>query len=270
MTEEVNEINETSNEINESLEQETLDTPEVVDAAEEPEAIEPQVDEKTEEQSNFDKRIHELTRKAADAQRERDEWKKAAMSRQQEEVKTPEPEPIKTLEDFDYDDSQYSAYMLNLATETSKASAVEEARRVLSEEQRNAEVQLRRSEFSKKEAEYAKNLKDYEQVARSNDLHITQDMGEMIMESDRGPEVLYYLGKNPDIAAKIATLAPITAAREMGKIEAKLETPKAEPTKTPPPPPKIPSGESELTKSLDDMDDDEYAERRRKYIEKHR
>ena len=47
-------------------------------------------------------------------------------------------------------------------------------------------------------------------------------MAQTIQASETGPDVIYYLGSNPKEASRIARLAPLLQAREIGKIEARL------------------------------------------------
>jgi len=63
---------------------------------------------------------------------------------------------------------------------------------------------------------------DFESVVYDKDLEITAPMYEVIVESEIGPEIAYHLGKNPGEAARIAALAPLAQAREIGKLEVKL------------------------------------------------
>jgi len=63
---------------------------------------------------------------------------------------------------------------------------------------------------------------DFEQVAYNPKLTITNVMAETIQSSDIGPELAYYLGSNPKDAHRIASLPPLSQAKEIGKIEAKL------------------------------------------------
>jgi len=63
---------------------------------------------------------------------------------------------------------------------------------------------------------------DFEQVAYNPKLTITNVMAETIQSSDIGPELAYYLGSNPKDAHRIANLSPLSQAKEIGKIEAKL------------------------------------------------
>lgn len=63
---------------------------------------------------------------------------------------------------------------------------------------------------------------DFEQVVYNPKLPITNVMAETIQASDVGPDLAYYLGSNPQEAARISRLSPFLQAKELGKIEAKL------------------------------------------------
>ena len=63
---------------------------------------------------------------------------------------------------------------------------------------------------------------DFEQVAYNPKLPITNVMAETIQSSDVGPELAYYLGSNPKEADRISRMTPLSQAKEIGKIEAKL------------------------------------------------
>ena len=63
---------------------------------------------------------------------------------------------------------------------------------------------------------------DFEQVAYNPKLPITNVMAETIQSSDIGPELAYYLGTNPKDAERISRMSPLSQAKEIGKIEAKL------------------------------------------------
>lgn len=65
---------------------------------------------------------------------------------------------------------------------------------------------------------------DFDQVF--NGAFIPQHVGLMIVESDQAADVAYFLGKNPAVARQIAEMNPVQAARELGRIEAKLTLPK--------------------------------------------
>ena len=66
-----------------------------------------------------------------------------------------------------------------------------------------------------------------------NDNSFTEPMVVFIFESERGPDVTYYLGKHRDELARIAALSPIRQASELGKIEAKIQAEAAPEKKEP-------------------------------------
>ncbi len=78
------------------------------------------------------------------------------------------------------------------------------------------------------------NHSDYAEVAFSKDLPISSVMDGFILDSEHGPEILYYLGGHLDEGKAIAAMPPYKAARALVKLEASLsgeaETPA---TKTP-------------------------------------
>ena len=68
-----------------------------------------------------------------------------------------------------------------------------------------------------------------------------------VANSDKGADVAYYLGKNPDVARQLAeTFAQNPAAGfiELGRIEGKVSAPTAKPASTAPKPAPIISGGS--------------------------
>lgn len=80
----------------------------------------------------------------------------------------------------------------------------------------------------------AKKYDDFQEVALSQDVPISEPMAAAIKDSGIGGELAYYLGSNIDEAERIASLSPIGQVREMMKLEMKLSAPSA-PTRTPPP-----------------------------------
>lgn len=101
------------------------------------------------------------------------------------------------------------------------------------EQQRQAEA---RRTFEESCVEAREKYADFDQVARRPDLPVTPAMADMIVGMDGGTDVLYHLGKNPEMAARIAQLPPVQAALEIGRIEAGLATPRPiAQSKAPPP-----------------------------------
>lgn len=67
---------------------------------------------------------------------------------------------------------------------------------------------------------------DFESVALDSAVPITDAMADLIRSSDVGADVAYHLGKNRAVAAEIARMTPLEAARAIGWIEASLQAPK--------------------------------------------
>lgn len=77
---------------------------------------------------------------------------------------------------------------------------------------------------------------DFQAVISNPSLAINAPMAEFIEDSEHGPDVAYYLGKNPGKAYEISQLPPMKAARALVAIESELAAkPKATPSKAPDP-----------------------------------
>lgn len=215
------------------------------------------------------KRIDELTRKRYDAERraeqvaaDRDEWRDRAL---RVERPAPAEEPAtagKTLADFAYDEAKYQAHLFQQA----EARAVQAAQRVLQSQQQTATTSQRDAEFGEREATFSKDLPDYFEVTRGS-VPITNEMADVIKSSEMGPALAYHLGKNPQIAAKIARLPPLVGALEMGRILAKLsDVPKPpQVSGAPPPAPKIAPSNAQVEKDPKDWTDADFAKWRKKH-----
>ena len=205
-------------------EAETADSEEV--AKEEPE---PEESSPSKKDDGFQKRIDELTTRFYNEKQRADTYQQQL----DEAAKVTTPtEPGKTLADFEYDEAQFATYLTDQAKIEAKADV-----------ERNAQQERtmqRRAEFEMKEASFATTTDDYQVVTRNPALPITAAIVETLQSAEKGPEVLYYLGKHPDIAASLSQMSPLDAARELGKIEAtKLVKPEPSITNTPKPVPKI-------------------------------
>jgi hypothetical protein len=226
------------------------------------------------ERDKIQERIDKITREKYDALRESDYWRDRALRAQEPQAK---PEPVApavapTLEAHGYDEAKYQAALIEFA----KVQAREEAKAILERERTEREAGSKRAKFEEMQAEFIKSKPDYaEKVLRNPSLAITQDMASVIMESELGPQVAYYLAENEDKARAIAQMPPIIQAREIGRIEARLEAAKAPPpkpvvSKAPPPTPKLDATEPAIDKDPENMSDTEFAKWRRRQIAQRR
>jgi hypothetical protein len=176
-------------------------------------------------------------------------------------------EPLKTAADFDFDEAKFNAYQAEEIPKRAREAARDEFSKLQAEN--SAEVQGEK--FADKEKEFAKTVKDYDEKVHDPSLRISAPMAQVIKVQE-SPELAYYLGSNPDIAKRIASLGPEAAGFEMGKIISSLAVEKAKTAKTvsdaPPPPPKIESGNEGRPRKITDSDvsDAEFDKMRRKQI----
>jgi hypothetical protein len=220
------------------------ETPQVEANAEPATADETVEDAEPPKAKGVQKRIDELTRNWREAQRTNEQL--LAVLQQSKQAPPPQAEPAKpaappTLEQFGYDESKYQTALLEFARSEAQAAA----KAAIAESEKAREERTRADTFQKRQEEFAKGKPDYTEKVTDPTLPISDAMAQIIRESDDGPALAYYLAENRQLAAAIAKLPPIQAARELGKIEARLSQPepaKAAPavvSKAPPPPPKV-------------------------------
>lgn len=226
-----------------------------------------------------ERRIDELTRKRYDAEWEAAYWRDLALKA------TPpaQPEPTSatpaggppTLEQFGWDEARYSAAVIDYAKAEAKAAALE----ALREDRQRSQQTTGRAAFEARQAEFAAKVPEYHAKVTDPTLPISSAMAEVIVESDRGPELALYLANNRDQAEVIARLPPVQAARALGRIEARLEGPADVPapapkpvavSKAPPPPPKLDAVDPVVEKDPEQMDDIEWAKWRKKHAARKR
>jgi hypothetical protein len=158
-------------------------------------------------------------------------------------------------EDFD----NYEAY-LEAKADFQVAEKFKEVEARADKARQETELRDREATWQKLEQKAAKKYEDYEDVVLSDDLAITPIMAAAIKDArEIGPDIAYFLGKNPDEASRIAKLQPAAQVREIGKIEARLES-KAEPAKrqSKAPPPIEPIGGGSSSTDPSSMSQKEY------------
>lgn len=185
--------------------------------------------EKRREQRSFQKRIDRLHQRAAEEKARADHAERRLAESQ---PKAQEDPGAPRLEQFDYDPEKYAA----AKAEHAKKQALEELgktqRANVEKESHNRLVSAWEERASAAEAKYD----DFHEVV--GELQPTNPLTAAIMDAENAGDVAYYLGKHLKEAQRIAALPPLSAVREIGKLEAKLlaEAPKPkQPSKAPAP-----------------------------------
>lgn len=157
-------------------------------------------------------RISQLTQIRRDQEREIERLR-AQLDRVS---KLERPDPNK------YDDpDEYSSDLAAYKLRKSQADDLQESAKAA---QQSAQQALHAA-YQERVMDFAAETPDFQAVAANPALPITEVMAEQIMDSDVGPQVQYFLGKNPREAARIAALSPAQQIREIGRIEAKVSMP---------------------------------------------
>ncbi|QDP68069.1 MAG: hypothetical protein Unbinned5081contig1003_1 [Prokaryotic dsDNA virus sp.] len=208
------------------------------------------------------KRISKLVKEKNQARQEVEYWKNLAL----ESSKKPERENSKqeqtsqvnddlepNPDDYDKPTDYYKAFakwsFKQEQKELSKQSQQEK------ENQRLTEVQRK---WQEQENKFKEDHEDYEDaVSALEDVYIDQGAFGAILESDIGAQIIYELGNNEELIEKLSTLRGSAAIKEIGKIEARLQSqPKKKITKTTkaPPPISTAKGSAKITKDINDPD----------------
>ncbi len=226
----------------ETTEATTTEAPAAEPAVESTEAkpeVKPESKPEREDNGKFRKpvqpRIDELTRKARENEREAAYWRQRAEAKEAKDAEAAKPQKP-TPDKF----TDYNEYVEALT----EFKAGEKVQATLDKRDTEAQARARAESFAKSWGERVTEAKakheDYEQVVSASDVEVRDHVKEALNDSDMGPQVIYHLAKNPDIAQRLNQMTPLGAAREIGRIElqlAKAPEPQAETEAEPEPEP---------------------------------
>ncbi len=183
------------------------------------------------------KRISELVRERETARREAEYWRQQAAMAQPQPVQQAAPAAPAELraEDFPTYEDYLVAKAETKATQrlqSELAKRAEEAQRMAEQRQAQAAV----SEFHVRAEEARARYEDFDLVVTDPTTPITPAMAEAIVQAAGGHEVAYYLGRNKQEAARIASLPPLGQVMEIARLEARLSGASRRASSAPPPP----------------------------------
>jgi chromosome segregation ATPase len=183
----------------------------------------------------LEKRFSELTkqREAARQEAERERQAREALEARLRDLeakaspqKSEEPDPKPNPAQFN-DALEYAEALAEWTTDRKmrERDQAEMARKVQEEQSRM------RQKFQERLDAAKQSLPDYEEMIASSDVSVSQPVTDAIIESDVGPQVLYYLAENPDFTRALAEKSITAQLRAIGRLEAKFE--KSEPAPKP-------------------------------------
>jgi len=203
---------------------------EPVEEAEQSEPSEEKEAKPTEERKQnpkLEKRFSEITKQREQARQEAQQEREArqkleaeiAAIRQQQQPQQAKnadekPQPSQFTDAFEYAEA--------LADWSAEQALV---RRDKEDLQRRADEAQQKviSSWANKVAAAKAEIPDFDDMVASSGVAVSDPIRDAILESDVGPQILYHLAKEDDLAKKIASMSPYAALREIGKLEAKFE-----------------------------------------------
>jgi hypothetical protein len=210
-------------------------------------------------------RIDELTRERYEAQRQAEYWRQQAEAKAQAPQQPAKPAP--KIEDFP-DVNQFleardawimeqaEARVIGRLTEAQQRQQIEAQRH-----QQNIAVQQTVERFTAQEEDARGRYADYDAAVSSPLMQqvkqVRPDVIQAVIDSPHGPDVAYFLAKNPARVQQIASLSAVAAAREIGRIEQMFMGQKQATTQAPPPPRTV-GGEAKVDLDPSNMTMKEY------------
>jgi hypothetical protein len=192
---------------------------------EEHEGAEPEPEQSAKARRSAQARINEITRAKHEAEREAAYWRGLAEGGKKQEAA---PEAVAETRPILADYADYDGYVEALADwkagqKVREALQQTEVRASQSKQEQEAR-EVARTWATRQDA--ARNrLPDYDDVVGSSSVTVAPAVTDAILTSDKGPDIAYHLAKNPAVVARLNTMSPIAAAREIGRLEAALEKP---------------------------------------------
>jgi hypothetical protein len=220
------------------------DQPEVeavqTEPTEEAERSEP-VEEKEQEEKpkanpKLERRFSEITKQREEARKEAQQEREArqalearlaALERQpapQAPKVDEEPQPSQFNDAF-----EYAKALAEYTADKRIAEMKQDEAKAKQEQERQKVIETWASKVQAAKA----TLPDFDDIVASSDVVVNDDIRDAILESDVGPQILYHLAENDDVAKRIAGLSAKQALREIGKLEARFEVKETAPEAKP-------------------------------------
>ncbi len=188
----------------------------------------------TKGKGGFQKRIDKLTKRNYDLEEKLEhQSQQVEMLMQRLEGKSPSSGPSveavaekPTPEKFD----TYEAYVEALADWKADQKVSAALKQEREQSARQTEEHRQREVFdahNKRMVEAAERYEDFEEVV-GQDIQIPEAVKLAAIESENGADIVYYLGKHPEVCERLRQMSPVAAAVETGRISAAL-TANAEP-----------------------------------------
>lgn len=191
--------------------------------------------DKAEEAESRSKKRREERRRALEAAKAEAEERAAEARRATEELerirkagegkKPPQPGDFENYDDYIAARAVFAARRANDDDRAEGVSAQKTAAERAMEEARARAAEEARRNFAESAAEARGRYADFDAVVFDSGVTIAPHIAEMIAFSDSPADLAYAVAKDRALAGKLSAMQPVEAAREIGRIEARLSFP---------------------------------------------
>ena len=229
------------------IDQEPTSTPEPEQTVEAqpdspPEPADSDSDERTKPRSQ--ERIEQLSGDNRALRESAEYWREQALVKAQPAPEPPKEDPMPTMEAHDFDQDKWAQAYTSWADRRAKENAKDVVTTQMQAQTAAAEQNAILAGWQDRASQFTEQHPDFEAIAYAPTVQITPDMFAVMQESEKGPDLAYHLGKNPDKAARIARMRPQAQAAALGRLEAEIVAPKPQPSGAPEPPNPIGGGQT--------------------------
>jgi hypothetical protein len=114
------------------------------------------------------------------------------------------------------------------------------------------------SEYQERQREAKASIPDFDKVVKAAQLPVSPVVGQLLLESEKSAVIEYHLAKNPETLHRLNSLSPLSAAKEMARLEDRLSLPNPKTATSAAPPLRSPKGGAAPVMDLSKMSMDEY------------
>ncbi len=229
-------------------------TEEVKEATEEPKVVE--LTEADKVKTSMQKRINKQTAKNKAMEEELYRTK-----RDLEEFQASKKNDKAPNEDDFSDLDEYNEAVIKHRVDTEVKGKLEADKLSRSQKLQEEKDAITQKAFVEKENAFKVNVPDYDDIADvlaetmqdMGNTPVITTVGQVIMDSDVAPQLVYELGNNPELLQNMVGMTPVQTARELFKLELGFSKNKVT-RKTLPTPIKAVGSNGNFSKELDDMD----------------
>lgn len=237
--------------------QEAAPSTEVITATESApgEPQEPQTEDKPKVTGSFQKRIDKLTR-------EKEFWKEQALTPKQVAQQAAQTETPTVTGKPSENDFETHAEFVEALTDWKVDQKVKSFEAKQNEEKAKTHQKTQEEQLFEAKKAFAAAVPDFAEVMADADFLISPALTSEVNSPEYGPQLAYFLAKNPEEVEKLNDLAPLALSRAIGRLESRFTTAPqktaAKVTNAPAPPNPVGRSSPTSEKRIEDMTPSEY------------